>query len=80
MPCKRSTNWSAEMRPLDVKGFNQFQNEILVIDANLNGLIDPEDPAIALELEGYDRGQRVEFEDSRYAALREEYRSAQSKS
>lgn len=68
------------MRPLDVKGFNQFQNEILVIDANLNGFIDPEDPAIALDLEGHDRGQRVEFEHPRYAALREKYRSAQSKS
>jgi len=61
------------MSPLDVLGFNQFQNEILVIDANLNGVIDSEDPAIALSLEGHERGARVEFENSRYAELRAEY-------
>lgn len=63
------------MKALDVAGFNQFQDEILVIDANLNGVIDPEDPAIATRLEGHERGQRVEFDFPRYVRLREEYQS-----
>ena len=61
------------MGPLDVSGFNQFQNEILVIDANLNGVIDAEDPAIAVKLEGHARGKRVEFENPRYVELRKRY-------
>ena len=61
------------MRPLDVQGFNQFQDEIMVIDANMNGVVDSEDPAIAVKLEGYERGQRVEFEDPRYIELRNQY-------
>ncbi|HEX5034268.1 MAG TPA: hypothetical protein VFW62_07305 [bacterium] len=61
------------MRPLDVAGFNRFQDEILVIDANLNGLIDPEDPAIAVRLTGYARGERIPFMESRYEQLRELY-------
>lgn len=62
------------MRPLDVEGFNRFQNEILVIDANLNGLIDPEDPAIAVQLDGHERGQQVDFDNPRYLELRDKYR------
>jgi hypothetical protein len=58
------------MGPLDVAGFNQFQKEILVIDANMNGVIDPEDPAIALALAGHARGERVKFEYPRYSELR----------
>jgi hypothetical protein len=61
------------MRPLDVAGFNQFQKEILVIDADMNGVIDPEDPAIALAVAGHARGERVEFEHPRYVKLREDY-------
>jgi hypothetical protein len=61
------------MRPLDVQGFNQFQDEILVIDANMNGVVDPEDPAIAVRLEGHERGQRVEFKHPRYCQLRDQY-------
>ena len=61
------------MRPLDVQGFNQFQDEILVIDANMNGVVDPEDPAIAVKLEGYERGERLEFNHPRYVELRNRY-------
>lgn len=61
------------MRPLDVQGFNQFQDEIMVIDANLNGVIDPEDPAIAVKLQGHERGERVGFDHPRYVELRNEY-------
>ncbi len=64
------------MKALDVAGFNQFQDEILVIDANFNGVIDPEDPAIAIRLEGHERGQGVEFEHPRYRELRDRYSSS----
>jgi hypothetical protein len=67
------------MPPLDVAGFNQFKKEILVIDANMNSVIDPEDPAIALDLAGHARGERVEFEHPRYLELRRIYEKSLEK-
>jgi len=58
---------------MDVKGFNQFQNEILVIDTNLNGEIDPKDEFIAVSLEGFERGQKVPLDHPRFVELRERY-------
>lgn len=58
---------------LDVKGFNQFQDEILVIDTNLNGEIDPKDEMIALKLEGFKRGEKVPFKHPRFLELRNQY-------
>ncbi len=58
---------------LDVKGFNQSQDEILVIDTNLNNEIDPKDEFIAVQLEGYKNGQKVPFDHPRFLQLRERY-------
>jgi len=58
---------------VDVKGFHQFQNEIWVIDVNLNGVVDPEDVAIAMRLEGVRKGERIDFDHPRYVELREQY-------
>jgi hypothetical protein len=61
------------MPALDVKGFNQFQEEILVIDTNLNGEIDPKDEIIALRVEGHKRGEKLDFHHPRFVELRAQY-------
>ena len=59
--------------PIDVKGFNQFQDEILVIDTNLNDEIDPKDEAIALRVEGFRRGERIPLDHPRFLELKDRY-------
>jgi hypothetical protein len=61
------------MPPLDVKGFNQFQDEILVIDTNLNDEIDPKDEFIALRIDGHARGEKLDYHHPRFVELRENY-------
>ena len=58
---------------LDVKGFNQFQEEILVIDTNLNDELDPKDEAIAVQLEGMKRGEKIAYHHPRFVELRQQY-------
>ncbi len=60
---------------LDVKGFNQFQEEILVIDANLNDEVDPKDQVIALNVEGVRKGEGIPFNHPRFMELRNQYLS-----
>ena len=61
------------MPTLDVKGFNQFQDEILVIDVNLNDEIDPQDQFIAAQVEGLKRGERIDYHHPRFVELRQRY-------
>ncbi len=63
------------MPVLDVKGFNQFQDEILVIDTNLNDEIDPKDEFIAMAVEGMKRGEKIGFHHPRFAELRQQYQA-----
>jgi hypothetical protein len=63
------------MPPLDVKGFNQFQEEVLVIDTNLNNEIDPRDEVIALKIEGFRKGEKVSFHHPRFVELRDQYQA-----
>jgi hypothetical protein len=58
---------------MDVKGFNQFQDEILVIDTNLNDEIDPKDEIIAVRVEGCRKGEKISFDHPRFVELREKY-------
>ena len=59
---------------MDVKGFNQFQNEILVIDTNLSGAIDAKCEFIAVQVAGLGRGERIGYDHPRFVELREQYR------
>ncbi len=61
------------MPVIDVKGFNQFQDEILVIDTNLNDEVDPKDEIIALKIEGVKKGEKISFNHPRFAELRNQY-------
>ncbi|MFO1462937.1 MAG: hypothetical protein U1F66_04110 [bacterium] len=61
------------MPTLDVKGFNQFQDEILVIDTNLNDEIDPKDEFIAVAVEGLPRGAKLDYHHPRFVELRRRY-------
>lgn len=61
--------------PIDVKGFNQFQDEILVIDTNLNDEIDHKDEVIALKIEGFRRGERMPFDHPRFLELQDQYQA-----
>jgi hypothetical protein len=58
---------------IDVKGFNQFQDEIMVIDTNLNDEVDPKDEIIAIKIEGVKRGEKIPFQHPRFAELRTQY-------
>ena len=58
---------------MDVKGFNQFQNEILVIDTNLNDVIDTKCEFIAVQVVGLGRGEKIPFDHPRFVELREQY-------
>ena len=58
---------------MDVKGFNQFQNEILVIDTNLNDEIDPKDEFIAVSVHGFGKGEKIPYDHPRFVELREKY-------
>lgn len=58
---------------IDVKGFNQFQDEIMVIDTNLNNEIDHKDEVIALRLEGLRRGEKIPFDHPRFLELQDQY-------
>jgi hypothetical protein len=61
------------MPAIDVKGFNQFQNEVLVIDTNLNDELDPKDEIIAVSFEGFRRGQKVPADHPRLQELKARY-------
>lgn len=61
------------MSVIDVKGFNQWQEEILVIDRNLNNELDPSDECIALNLPDLEKGTKVPWNHARFKILREEY-------
>jgi hypothetical protein len=63
------------MPVIDVKGFNQFQEEIMVIDTNLNDEVDPKDEIIALKIEGVKRGEKIPFNHPRFVELRNQYLS-----
>ena len=63
------------MSNLDVKGFNQFQNEILVIDTNLSDEINQKDEFIAINLPGYKKGQKVPYDHPRLIELRDQYKN-----
>ncbi len=58
---------------IDVKGFNQFQDEIMVIDTNLNSEIEHKDEVIALRLEGLRRGEKISFDHPRFLELQDQY-------
>jgi hypothetical protein len=60
---------------LDVKGFNQFQEEIMVIDTNLNDEVDPKDQIIAISVEGLKKGEAIPFNHPRFVELRDQYLS-----
>lgn len=57
----------------DLKGFQQFQNEVQIIDTNLNGVLDPQDVVIALNIKGFRRGEKVPWEHPRFQALLQAY-------
>ncbi len=61
------------MPVIDVKGFNQFQDEILVIDTNLNNEVDPKDEIIALKVGEVKRGEKIPFDHPRFVELRDQY-------
>jgi len=61
------------MSIIDVKGFNRWQEEILVIDHNLNGEVDPSDEFIILNVAGLKKEERVAWNHPRFKELREEY-------
>ncbi len=61
------------MSVIDVKGFNRWQNEVVVIDHNLNGEVDPSDEFIALNLRDVKKESRVSWNHPRFKELRDEY-------
>ncbi|GEM_PF-2133295 len=61
------------MPVIDVKGFNRWQDEVLVIDENLNGEVDPSDGFIALNLSELKRDSKISWNHPRFKELREEY-------
>lgn len=65
------------MSELDIKAFNQFQNQVQVIDTNLNGVLDPQDVVIAIHLEGFRRGEKVPWDHPRLKELFQNYEACQ---
>lgn len=58
---------------MNVTGFNQFQNEILVIDTDLNDEFDAKDEFIAINLPGFRRGEKIPRDHPRLLELKEKY-------
>ncbi len=58
---------------IDVKGFNRWQEEILVIDQNLNGEVDASDEFIALDLPDAKKEAKIAWGHPRFKELRDEY-------
>lgn len=58
---------------IDVKGFNRWQDEVLVMDENLNGEVDPSDVFIALNLNDAKRDSKISWQHPRFKELRDEY-------
>ncbi len=58
---------------IDVKGFNRWQDEVLVLDENLNGEVDPSDAFIALSLPDVKRDTKISWNHPRFKQLRDEY-------
>jgi len=58
---------------LDVKGFNKWQDEIMVVDQNLNDEVDASDEFIAMNLEGEKKGNKISWSHPRFKELRDEY-------
>ncbi len=58
---------------IDVKGFNRWQDEVLVLDENLNGEVDPSDGFIALNLPDLKRDSKISWHYPRFKELRDEY-------
>ncbi len=61
------------MPVIDVKGFNKWQDEILVIDHNLNDEVDPSDLFIALNLPDIKKESKIPWSHPRFKELRDEY-------
>lgn len=61
------------MSIINVKGFNKWQNEILVIDHNLNDEVDPSDEFIALNIPGIKKDTKIAWHHPRFQELRSEY-------
>ena len=60
---------------IDIKGFNRWQDEILVLDENLNDEVDPSDAFIALNLADVKRDTKISWQHPRFKELRDEYLS-----
>jgi hypothetical protein len=58
---------------IDVKGFNKWQDEIVVIDQNLNGEVDPSDEFIAMNLPDVKKETKISWNHPRFKILRDEY-------
>jgi len=58
---------------IDVKGFNRWQDQILVLDENLNDEVDPSDVFIALNLPDVKRDSKISWNHPRFKELRDEY-------
>lgn len=63
------------MPVIDVKGFNRWQDEVLVIDENLNAEVDPSDGFIAMNLPDVKRDSKILWSHPRFKELRDEYLS-----
>ncbi len=61
------------MSVIDTKGFNKWQDEILVIDHNLNNEVDPSDEFLALNIPGLRRETKIPWNHPRFQELRGEY-------
>jgi len=63
------------MPVIDVKGFNRWQDEVLVLDENLNGEVDPSDGFVAINLADTKRDAKISWSHPRFKELRDEYLS-----
>jgi hypothetical protein len=61
------------MPVIDVKGFNKWQDEIMVIDQNLNDEVDASDEFIAMSLSDVKKGNKIPWSHPRFKELRDEY-------
>lgn len=58
---------------LDVKGFNKWQDEVIVVDQNLNNEVDASDEFIAMNLADEKKGNKISWNHPRFKELRDEY-------
>jgi len=61
------------MPVIDVKGFNKWQDEVMVIDQNLNDEVDPSDEFISMNLPDVKKGNKISWNHPRFKELRDEY-------